>query len=122
MSVEITLDVAGAEEFQRAIRQFDLGMQRQVHGQLAAWADSVKTEAGRLVPVRTGYLRSTIYARVQEWTAEVGAEAAYAANVELGTCYAGAQPFLHPAVEARLPELERFLLAAVDLAKVEAAL
>ena len=120
MSVEITVDVAGAAEFQQAIARFDVEMQRHVHGQLAEWAEGVKTEAKRLVPVRTGYLRNTIFARVQEWTAEVGADAAYAANVEFGTRYAAAQPFLQPAVQARLPELERGLLAAVDLAKVEA--
>jgi HK97 gp10 family phage protein len=122
MSVEITLDVAGAAEFKQAIARFDVELQRQVHGQLVKWAESVKTEAKRLVPVRTGYLRSTIFARIQEWNAEVGAEAAYAANVEFGTRYAMAQPFLEPAVQARLPELERVLIEALNLAKVEVGL
>jgi HK97 gp10 family phage protein len=122
MSVEINLDLAGATEFQQAIARFDAEMQRQVQEELACWAETVKTEARRLVPVRTGYLRSTIYARLQEWTAEVGAEASYAANIEFGTRYAMAQPFLHPAVQARLPELEHVLLAALDLAKGEAGL
>jgi HK97 gp10 family phage protein len=122
MSVEITLDVAGAAEFKQAVARFDAEMQRQVHGQLVEWAEGVKTEAKRLVPVRTGYLRSTIFARIQEWTAEVGAEAAYAANVEFGTRYAMAQPFLQPAVQARLPELERVMVEALNLAKVEAGL
>lgn len=122
MSVEIAVDAAGTAEFQQAVARFDAEMQRQIHEQLAKWAEGVKTEAKRLVPVRTGYLRSTIFARVQEWNAEVGAEAAYAANVEFGTRYARAQPFLQPAVQVLLPELERVLLAAVDLAKVEAEL
>jgi HK97 gp10 family phage protein len=122
MSVEITLDLVGAEDFKQTIARFDAEMQRQVHEQLAKWAETIKTEATRLVPVRTGYLRSTIYARIQEWNTEVGAEAPYAANVEFGTRYAMAQPFLNPAVQAHLPELERVLLTAVDLAKVEAGL
>ena len=122
MSVEVTLDLAGAEEFRQAIARFDAEMQRQVHEQLAKWAETVKTEATRLVPVRTGYLRSTIYARIQEWNTEVGAEAAYAANVEFGTRHAMAQPFLNPAVQAHLPELERVLVEALNLAKVEAGL
>ena len=122
MSVEITLDLAGAAEFKQAIARFDAEMQRQVHEQLAKWAEIVKTEATRLVPVRTGYLRSTIYARIQEWNAEVGAEAAYAANIEFGSHYAMAQPFLNPAVQAHLPELERVLLEALNLAKMEAGL
>lgn len=122
MSVEVTLDVSGAEEFKQATARFTEEMKNQVHAQLARWAEGVKTEAKRLVPVRTGYLRSTIFAQIQDWTAEVGAEAAYAANIEFGTRYAAAQPFLQPAVEARLPELERVLSAAVDLAKTEANL
>jgi HK97 gp10 family phage protein len=122
MSVEITLDVAGAEEFKQAIARFDVEIQRQVREQLAKWAENVKIEAKRLVPIRTGYLRSTIYARIQEWNAEVGAEAAYAANVEFGSRYAMAQPFLNPAVQAHLPELERVLLEALNLATVEAGL
>jgi HK97 gp10 family phage protein len=122
MSVEINLDLAGAEEFKQAIKRFDTEMQRQVHEQLAKWAENVKTEATRLVRVRTGYLRSTIYARIQEWCTEVGSEAAYAANVEFGTRSAQAKPFLNPAVQAHLPELERVLLEALDLAKMEAGL
>jgi HK97 gp10 family phage protein len=122
MSVEVNVDVAGAAEFQQAVARFDAEMQRHVHEQLVEWADGVKTEAKRLVPVRTGYLRSTIFARVQEWTVEVCAEAAYAANIEFGTRYAAAQPFLQPAVQARLPELERVVVEALDLAKVEAGL
>ena len=122
MSVEINLDLAGAAEFKQAIARFDAEMQKQVHEKLAKWAETVKTEATRLVPVRTGYLRSTIFARIQEWNTEVGAEAAYAANVEFGTRYAMAQPFLQPAVQAHLPELERVLVEALNLAKVEAGL
>lgn len=122
MSVEINLDLAGVTEFKQAIARFDAEMQNKVQEELERWAEAVKTEARRLVPVRTGYLRSTIYTRLQEWTAEVGTEAAYAANVEFGTRYAMAQPFLQPAVQTRLPELERVMLAALDLAKAEARL
>jgi HK97 gp10 family phage protein len=122
VSVEVTLDLAGVAEFQQTMARFDVGMQRQVQEQLANWAETVKIEASRLVPVKTGYLRSTIFARIQEWTADVGAEASYASSVEFGTRYARAQPFLQPAVQERLPELERVLLAAVDFARAEAGL
>jgi HK97 gp10 family phage protein len=122
MSVEINLDLAGAEEFKQAIGRFDAEMQRHLHERLAEWAENVKTEATRIVPVRTGYLRSTIYVRSREWQAEIGAEAAYAANVEFGTRHAQAKPFLHPAVQTRLPELERLFLEALDFAKTEAGL
>ena len=42
----------------------------------------MKAEAQKIVPIRTGYLRSTIYGKVKEWVVEVGADAAYALFVE----------------------------------------
>jgi HK97 gp10 family phage protein len=122
MSVDVEIDLAGAEEFSQAMSHFDSEMQTQVQTSMAEWAETVKTEATRLVPVRTGYLRSTIFARTQQWQAEVGAEAGYAAAIEFGTHYAQAKPFIQPALQAHLPELERILLDAVDSAKTEAGL
>jgi HK97 gp10 family phage protein len=122
MSVEVNIGIAGNEELARAISQFDTEMQNKLHESLQEWAENVKTEAQRIVPVRTGYLRSTIYARTREWNTEVGAEASYAADIEFGTRTAQAKPFLNPAVQSYLPELERLLLQAIDLAKTEAGL
>ena len=122
MSVEVNIDVAGNEELAGAISHFDAEMQNKLHESLQEWAENVRTEAQRIVPVRTGYLRSTIYARTREWNTEVGAEASYAADVEFGTRTAQAKPFLNPAVQSWLPELERLLLQAIDLAKTEAGL
>jgi HK97 gp10 family phage protein len=122
MSVEVTIETAGAEEYAQALQRFDSAMQTRVHMRLAEWAETVKTEAAQLVPVRTGYLRSSIYARTQEWQAEVGVEAVYAAQVEFGSRYAQAKPFFQPAVQQHLHELEGLLLQAVDSAKTEANL
>jgi len=74
------------------------------------------------VPVRTGYLRSTIYSRIKGWVAEVGAEAAYAMFVEFGTRHMQARPFLYPAIQEWLPVLEQIVCEAIDMAKAEAAL
>jgi HK97 gp10 family phage protein len=122
MAVEITCDVEGVEEFQTAMERLDSGMQRWVHRQLASWAADVKALAKQLVPVRTGYLRSTIYARVSEWVAVVGADAPYALYVEFGTHYMQAQPYLYPAIEQHLPRLEEIICEAIDQAKAEAGL
>jgi HK97 gp10 family phage protein len=122
MAVEITCDVDGIEEFQRAMQQFDGGMQRYVHRQLASWAADVKALAKQLAPVRTGHLRSSIYAKIQEWVAEIGAEATYALFVEFGTRYMQAQPFLYPAIQEYLPQLEQIICEAIDEAKAEAGL
>jgi HK97 gp10 family phage protein len=122
MSVELNIDIAGSEELNQALSRLDAAMQQQLHDSLSAWAEKTRAEAQRLVPVRTGYLRSTISARTHEWQTEIGAEASYAAAVELGTSTVHAQPFLNPAVESQLPELERQLLQAIDAAKTEAGL
>ena len=122
MSVSVSFDLLGAEEFGQALNRFDLAIQERVQAQLLEWAESVRAEAERLVPVRTGYLQSTIFAKSQGWEIEVGAEAAYAAAVEFGTRYTRAKPFLAPAIEAYVPSLEQVLFEAIDQAKAEAQL
>ncbi|MCW4003728.1 MAG: HK97 gp10 family phage protein [Candidatus Bathyarchaeota archaeon] len=110
------------EEFKAAMQWFDSGIQRQVHSQLASWAADVKAQAVKNAPMVTGYLRSTIYARVKDWVAEIGADAAYALFVELGTRYMRAQPYLYPAIQLYLPELETVTVSAIEQAKTEAGL
>ena len=122
MSVSISVDLSGAEEFGQALSHFDSAMQNRVQEQLWEWAENVKSEAEGLVPVRTGYLQSTIFAKSEGWQIEVGADAAYAAAVEFGTRYARAKPYLKPAIEAYVPSLEQVLLEALDQAKGEAQL
>jgi HK97 gp10 family phage protein len=122
MAVEITCDVEGIEEFKNAMQSFDSGMQRHVHRLLASWAADVKALAKQLAPVRTGHLRSSIYAKISEWVAEIGAEATYALFVELGTRYMQAQPYLYPAIQEHLPQLEAIICEAIDQAKTEAGL
>jgi len=122
MAIQINIDVAGTEEFKQAMKQFDSGMQRQVHERLANWAAEVKESAGQRVPVKTGQLRDSIYAKIGEWVAEVGAEASYAVFVEFGTRYMRARPFLYPAVQEALPRLEAIILEAIEAAKREAGL
>lgn len=122
MSVSVNIEIAGGEEFAAAMNRFDTAMKNQVQAHLLEWAETVKADSERLVPVRTGYLQSTIFARSQDWQVNVGAEASYAAAVEFGSQYAKAQPFIAPAVEAYLPNLERVMLEALDSAKAEAQL
>jgi HK97 gp10 family phage protein len=120
MALEIKCDVKGIEEFQQAMRNFDSGIQRHVHRLLASWAADVKALAKQLVPVRTGHLRQSIYAEVREWVVRIGAEATYALFVELGTRYMQARPYIYPAIQAHLPELESIIRDAIEQAKVEA--
>ena len=122
MSVEISCNTKGVEEFQAAMESFDSKMKQNVHSQLTRWGLETENSARQLVPVRTGFLQSTIYARVQAWCAVIGAEASYALSVEFGSRYARAHPYLCPAVERHAPFLEQILCEAVDSAKLEAGL
>jgi len=122
MAVEVTCNLEGVEEFEKALEKLDSAMQRQIHEQLAKWAANVKDAAKQLAPVRTGYLRSSLYAEIQGWTAKIGAEASYAGFVEFGTRYMQARPYIYPALQRHLPQLEQIILEALDAAKREAGL
>ena len=122
MAVEVNVAVEGVEEFKAAMERFDSGLQSHVHRQLASWAETVKVLAKQLVPVRTGHLRGSIYAKISEWVAEIGSEATYALFVELGTRRMRAQPYLFPAIQEHLPRLEQIICEAIDAAKAEAGL
>jgi HK97 gp10 family phage protein len=122
VAVEVSINIEGVEEFKAAMAKLDSGMQRHVHRQLVSWAADVKASARRIVPVRTGYLRSTIYAKIKEWIAEIGAEATYAMFVEFGTRYMRARPYLYPAIQEHLPRLEAIISEAIEYAKQEAGL
>jgi HK97 gp10 family phage protein len=121
MSVKISCTVNGVKELQQTMQSFDQALQRNVQSQLASWAADVKAEATRKAPVRTGYLRSTIYAKVNDCVVQLGAEAGYALFVELGTRYMLAQPYLWPAIQEYLPQLEKIVIDAIETAKREVA-
>lgn len=117
MAVEVSCNLQGVQEFQAALSKFASYMQEYVHGQLVGWAELVKAETSRRVPVRSGYLRSTIYAVVRDWVVHVGAAATYALFVELGTRYMQARPYLWPAIQQYLPELQKMIAEGIEAAK-----
>ena len=121
MAVKISCTVNGVKELQQAIQSFDQALQRNVQNQLASWAADVKAEAMRRAPVRTGYLRSTIYAKVNGWVVQLGAEATYALFLELGTRYMMAKPYRWPAIQEYQPQLEQIVIGAIEAAKREVA-
>jgi HK97 gp10 family phage protein len=120
MVVGVTFDIQGVDEFVAAMQHLDKAVQERVRAWLYDWAQRVASEANRNAPERTGYLKSTIYAMVQDWVAEIGASAAYSYFVEFGTRYMMAQPFLYPAVQQLLPELEFNIIGAIEQAKAQA--
>ena len=73
--------------------------------------DTVAT-AQAIVPVDTGYLKSTIDADVDGLDAEVGPTAEYGGYVEEGTSKMAAEPYLGPAFDQTIGGLEDALGSA----------
>lgn len=72
-------------------------MQEAVKKSLKQAAILTKEEATRNCPVDTGFLRSSLYYRVADFSYTVGVKASYGGYVEFGTRYMMAQPYLRPA-------------------------
>ena len=119
MSVELEMRCEGLEEFQQKIQHLDLAMKTKVHQRLVSLAESIRETAKQIVPVRTGYLRSTIFAEAQEWVVKVGAYAHYAAYIEFGTRFMRGFHFLSRAVEMHLPQLVHVIDNSIDEAATE---
>lgn len=119
MSLKINLHIEGLKEFTNGCRKLSEALEKQLHNRLVSWVNMVKEEAQMIVPVRTGYLRSTIYAEVKKAVASIGASATYAVFVERGTRKMMARPYLEPAIKMHLPTLEQYIVDAVEAAKRE---
>lgn len=76
---------------------------------------ALKTERGakKNCPVDTGMLRASITSDIGVLEAEVGTNVEYAAYVEYGTSKQGAKPFLRPALDSSLKQLEKDIAKAL---------
>jgi len=98
----------------RGLSDISPRVRRVLATELQDAAEEIQYLAQELVPVKTGYLKSTIHVQTfDELSLQVRADAEYAAFVEYGTDKQAAQPFLTPAVEAIFPGLERKIAAAI---------
>lgn len=108
----VGIEVDGLIELQRALRQVEASLPRELRSANKAAAEIVAEEARRLVPVRTGRLRDSIKARADQRSASVKAGTAarvpYANAVHWG--YRNrpqggsnwpARPFIYDALYAR---------------------
>jgi len=89
------------------LRRFREKMPEKVTDEILRVGAQMEAYAKSIVPVRTGYLRSTIVFRAFErplmfW---FGATAPYASFVEFGTRFMAPRPYLRPALDAYLPRL-----------------
>jgi HK97 gp10 family phage protein len=119
--IEIELDVKGFSELQEKLQQLDDNMRQGVHEALQFEAEAMKNVARARCPVRTGRLRDSIYARVEDWILRLGAAAPYAIYQELGTRYIRPRKFLENAVLLRLQSLINRINDALGEAVKEAS-
>jgi len=77
-------------------------------------ADVVVKEAKRRAPVRTGRLRASIDSTVNRDMISIEASVNYAAFVEYGTRGRSPQPFLNPAAEGSMNEVETIIMRSIS--------
>ncbi len=118
---ELNVKIDGIPELRSKLDRLDESIREQVRYALALEGEGLKNTAKSLCPVRTGYLRSTIYAQMEDWTLKVGASARYAAYVEFGTRRMEARRFLGSALELRMQSIVDAVNRAINGAIREAS-
>lgn len=121
MSVEMEMHIDGIPELRSRLNQLDEAMKEHVHYGLAFEGEKIANVARALCPVKTGYLRSTIFGKIEDWILKVVASAHYAGYVEFGTRYMEARRFLSRAVELRMQSLVKAVHRAISWAIREAS-
>ena len=114
--IEFGMNVEGIEKLQRALDRLPALMHTSVNRALDRVGADIHMDARRMCPVRTGFLRDSIYHKVEDWTLTVGARASYAAYVELGTRFIEPRYFLTEAFHLNFPKLQSILEWALDAA------
>ncbi len=95
--VQITEDT-----FTPKLRGLTDRMRRNIADKLQLTGQDMVDLARSIVPVRTGFLRDSIFFQLVEsdLNLTVGAAASYAFFVEFGTRFQRSQPFIRPALDA----------------------
>jgi HK97 gp10 family phage protein len=95
----IQIEVQGEEELRQLLEKAPREIRKAAHEVTAEIAEQIKSVAERICPVRTGYLRSTIFKKdIGFMECAVGVMASYAVYVEFGTSHMAPRSFLRPAV------------------------
>ena len=116
VSIEFGVNVEGVEQIQDTFDRLRDLMNAAVHRSLDSVGADIHMAAFRMCPVRSGFLRSTIYYVVEDWLLKVGARAPYALFVEFGTRYVGPRYFLTEAFQLNWPRLGQVLAWTWDAA------
>jgi HK97 gp10 family phage protein len=85
-------------------------LQKEVEAELDVVGADMEDLARSLVPVRTGFLRDSIYHKAAEFELEFGATADYSSYVEFGTSRMPARPYLRPALDGSMQRIADAIL------------
>jgi len=108
VSVEFDLDFTGVERIMDKLSRFSDQLKPDVHLTMESYVQKMYEASCGLAPVRTGFLRGSIYWRpINLMHFVFGAAADYAKFVEYGTSRVAARPFLRPAMDMVWPEMIR---------------
>lgn len=121
MSVKMEMHIDKLPQLREKLNQLDDRMKHKVHEAMQFEAEAMKNIARARCPVRTGRLRDSIYAKVQDWILQLGATAPYAIYQELGTRYIRPRRFLKNAVSLRMQSLINRVNRAIHQAIREAS-
>lgn len=104
MSDGVTLSIYGNRGILDNLDRFQGTLQEALQKKLEEAGQVALEVANELVPVDTGYLKSTLYLETEPGQVKIGADAEYTLPVELGHVtrsgsFVPAQPFLIPALE-----------------------
>ena len=130
---DLTVEVEGYRDLQRALRSAPADTRKEVRKGLRTAATTVRDDARRRAPSRSGRLRRSLRVSVTQRGVAVGSRLPYAAIHEFGgrhplfgdrdNWYAQrARPFLFPAARANQATTERELREAWFVAKRKAGL
>jgi HK97 gp10 family phage protein len=107
MSAVVSVEVKYAEQLVKNLHEnFPEALTTGVEEAVRTVSERMLQTAYRLVPVRTGYLKSSIVLEeTGKWTFRLVARAPYASYVEWGTSKMAARLFMTQAVELHKPEM-----------------
>jgi HK97 gp10 family phage protein len=121
LSVPVKIAVSDTRELIMGLKEhFPTALTNGIENSMQRVSQSMYEEATRLVPVRTGYLRSTIAIEPGgKWILKVVARASYAAYVEWGTSRMAPRLFMTRAVEIHGREMREEIVNAVQDAIID---
>lgn len=112
----ITWDNTELERFAGDLSTASRGAQKRAMQAVRKAAHDIQAHAQDRAPVDTGHLRGSITIADMGTAVEIGPTAHYGGYVELGTRRMAPQPYLGPAADRVLPELEKAIAEIGDLA------